>query len=138
MAFADFRPHYLKVTDQAGNELGKVRALNESDLSLLWQKHEEAMETVYQTATNGVPGSDEALGALAVAAIRIAPDLVTDIICLASGEPDWDATFAAVSTMPVGMRLEILGAVIRLTLEAEGGLEKLLGLFRLLRPRTAP
>lgn len=138
MAFADFRPHYLKVTDRAGNELGQVRALNESDLSLLWQKHEDAMELVFQSVTSEGVSPDLMVGAAAVAAIKVAPDMVTDLICLASGESDWDATFRAVSTMPVGMRLEILGAILRLTAESEGGLEKLLGLFRLLRPRTDP
>lgn len=138
MAFADFKPNFLKITDQSGKELGQVRALNEVDIGLLWQKHEEAMEMVFDAATNGVPDGEQALASAAVAAIRVAPALVTDIICLASGEPDWDATHAGVSEMPVGLRLELLGAVIRLSVEAEGGLGKLLGLFKILRPETAP
>lgn len=138
MAFADFRPHYVKVKDQAGNELGQVRALNEEDLGLLWQKHEDAMETVFAAVSAGKTAPDEMMGSAALVAIRTAPALVTDIICLASDEEDWDATYKGVSLMPVGLRLELLGQVVNLTLKAEGGLEKLSGLFAMMRPKAAP
>lgn len=138
MAFADFRPHYVKVKDQSGNELGQVRALNEEDLGLLWQKHEDAIETIFEAVTAAKSVSQDVLGAAAITAIRTAPALVTDIICLASGEDDWDATYKGVSLMPVGLRLELLGQVVNLTLKAEGGLEKLSGLFAMMRPKAAP
>lgn len=138
MAFADFRPHYVKVKDQTGNELGQVRALNEEDLSLLWQKHEDAMETVFEAVSAGKSAPDEMMGSAALVAIKTAPALVTDIICLASGEPDWDATYKGVSVMPVGMRLELLGQIVNMTLKAEGGLEKLWGLFAMMRPTAVP
>lgn len=136
MAFAAYRPHYVTVKSSSGDELGQVRALNDTDLSLLWQKHEEAMETVYQAVTKGRDDADLNLADAAMVAIRTAPDLVTDLICLASGEDDWAETFRAVSLMPFGMRLEILMTVVDLTLNSEGGLEKLFGLLNLTRPQA--
>lgn len=142
MAFADYKPFYLKITDQDGNAVGQVRALNDADLTLLWQKHEETMESVFQTLGAGAgaqPGQPvnwaEAAPAVALTVARTAPDLVSDIIALASGE-EWDAAFQGASQMPLGLRVSILSAVIQLSLGSEGGLEKLFDLVNWIR--TAP
>lgn len=142
MSFADYKPYYLKVNDQDGNAVGQVRALNDADLTLLWQKHEETMESVFQTLGAGSgaqPGQpvnwSEAAPAVALTVARTAPDLVSDIIALASGE-DWDAAFQGVSQMPLGLRVSLLTAVIQLSLGSEGGLEKLFDLVNWIR--TAP
>lgn len=136
MSFSDFQPHYMTIKDQSGKELGKVRALNDSDMSLLWQKHEEAMEQVFETVTAGTASTDVDLGAAAMVAIRTAPDMVTDIICLAEDSKDWEAAARQVSLMPLGMRIDILAAILQITIYSEGGLEKLFGLMHLTRPQT--
>lgn len=136
MSFSDFQPHYMTIKDQSGKELGKVRALNDSDLSLLWQKHEEAMEVVFKSIFSEERAGSLDIGTAAMIAIRTAPDLVTDVICLSEQTTDWEAAFDAVSMMPLGMRLSILSEVMNLTIYSEGGLEKLSGLLSLSRPQT--
>lgn len=139
MAFADFRPYYLEIKDQSGAVRGQVRALNDSDLSLLWQKHEEAMEQVFELARQSrQPDAEWDVSSIINIAARTAPDLITDVITLASGEADWAATAAGVAAMPFGLRIDLLAAVFQLTVHSEGGLEKLFGLLGLTRPATSP
>ncbi|WP_191569251.1 phage pre-tape measure protein [Paracoccus yeei] len=139
MAFADYKVEYTDVKDARGNVVGSVRPLNDVDFSLLWQKHAEAMDLLvsnFLRAKSDDAGLD--LGAVVAGAVRAAPDLVTDAICVASDEheDDWDAVFNAVSRMPIGLRIEALNAVIRTTSEAEGGVAKVLFLINATRPKA--
>lgn len=140
MAFADYTVEYTDVKDARGNVVGSVRPLNDVDFSLLWQKHAEAMDLLvsnFLRAKSEDAGLD--LGSVVAGAVRTAPDLVTDTICIASDEhqQDWDAVFSAVSRMPIGLRIEAMNAIIRTTSESEGGLVKVLFLINASRPKAA-
>ncbi|KGJ23760.1 hypothetical protein [Paracoccus sanguinis] len=131
MAFADYEYFYHDIRDSKGGVVGRVRALNDGDVSLIWQKHEEALEQVLALATGD--GAANATAKVIEIALTNFPDLVADVICLASGE-DWDRAIQGVRKMPLGLKMEALGTIIRMTLESEGGLEKLFGILELMRP----
>lgn len=138
MAFADYKPDYVEVKDASGKLVGSVRPLNDVDFILLWRKHPSAMDAVLAGLLAAVHRGKQTDLAAAMSGILFdVPDLVTDAICIASDEADngtWDHVFAAVSVMPIGLRISALNAVIQTTSEAEGGLDKVLFLIASVRP----
>lgn len=133
-----FKPNYMNITDDRGNYICKVRPINDVDFSLIFSRHEEAMDIILNAISNEHSGIDINVDGIASIAIKSAPKLITDVICLSSDEEDWDKMSESVSLMPIGLRLNIFSAIIRITLEAEGGLGKLLGLLKYLRPAEDP
>ncbi|RWR13827.1 phage pre-tape measure protein [Paenirhodobacter populi] len=140
MSFADHATEYTDVKTANGSVVGSVRPMNDVDFSLLWQKHAEAMELVVsQFFAARLEGGDLDFGSLISGAVRNVPDLITDVICVASDEhlADWDKVFASVSRMSIGLRIECLNTILRITSEAEGGLAKVLFLINASRPKAA-
>lgn len=138
MAFADFKPDYEPVLNDAGKTVGEVRPLNDVDFSLVWRKHSEAMSIVFETFMQSQSeGASIDFQAIAGTIATTVPDLLTDVICIASDETDHAAVFKAVSLMPIGLRISTLNTILRVTSEAEGGLVRVLHLIKNTRPRAA-
>lgn len=138
MAFAEYRPDYVDVLDAKGKVVGSVRALNDTDFALLWQKHRDAMEAVLAALfqRNDAAAGPDILSAISGALVEV-PDLMTDAICIASDEADngdWSKIFRAVSVMPIGLRISAMNAVIKAVSDAEGGLDKVAYLMAAARP----
>lgn len=130
MAFRDYRPLTQRITIPNTDIEATIRPLNESDVSWLFARHENDLEYIIEQILTPEGGFDAArlqadLPALIRSVLATAPALMTDIIACAGDEED---AAEAIATIPLTAKAEIIGAVLRLTLEAEGGLEKLLGL----------
>lgn len=118
-----------------------VRALNLDDILALARAHFEPMTQLFNayvldgvraagTAAKGGKGGKGAakpagVPAAVLEALTLAPALVADVIVAASDSASTPGARAIVRKLPTGVQIAAVEATIRLTLEAEGGLEKL-------------
>lgn len=129
MAFADYKPLRTKIS--FGNELqysGSIRALNVADISRIYAIFEPEIEQIFDTFVvdgefdvNLIVGNFPGLITLT---LRVAPDLITEIIVTASGEDDARET---IMSMALADQADVIGGILGITAKAEGGLGKLLG-----------
>lgn len=129
MAFADYKP--LKTEIRFGNDLqysANIRALNVADLSRIYGLFEPEIEQIYDTLL--IDGEFDAsrlaenFPSIIALTLRIAPDLITEIIVTASGEDDARET---IMSMALADQADVIGGILGITAKAEGGLGKLMG-----------
>ena len=111
-----------------------VRGLCLDDLTVLVRRHYDTVSGLFDRyvrdgASSAVDAAIEQreidaaqLRGLAFEVMDEAPEMIADVIALAAGEP---GARENAKTLPVGTQLDLIERVIRLTLEAEGGPEKL-------------
>lgn len=128
MSLKDFTPKTETITIPSGGEFA-VRGLSLDDITSLVQLHYGPLAALFdkyiaEGVANAVTdsASDENVTAVVMDLARQAPRLIADVICHAADERDAQAS---VSLLPIGVQVATIEAVLRLTLEAEGGLEKL-------------
>lgn len=125
-------------TDEVEFPGGKfaVRGLSLEDFTVLLRKHYEPMESIFNkyvteaaieavdAATNGENkiGLDDVRGVI-LEALEVAPALIGDVIARAADEAE-NPHMARL--LPAGVQIDAIGKIVTLTLEAEGGLEKLI------------
>lgn len=111
-----------------------VRGLSLEDFTILLRSHydtleqlfdqyltEAALEQVDKDATDGALGLGDMKGIL-MEALSKAPALVGDVIARAADEPE---NGHRARLLPIGTQIEAVQKIVTLTLEAEGGMEKL-------------
>lgn len=110
-----------------------VRGLSPEDIGVLLAAHYEALanlfdtyvtESAIQSLGNDVSRGQLNLGNVGEVIGRVmatAPTLIADVIARAAGEED----SRVVRLLPLTVQIDAVEKIIRLTLEAEGGLEKL-------------
>lgn len=101
-----------------------LRGLGLDDLVKLVRKHGAQMRPLFAelTSKQTLDLADPSIDAVGMKLLDTAPDLMADVIAFSAGEPD---SAAQAKMLPVGVQIEALEKVFRLTLEAEGGVEKL-------------
>lgn len=134
MGLRDYVPATAKI-DLPGGDHFVVRGLALNDISVLLRNHYAAAQDLFDkyigqaslaVAKQTLPdaGFDEPdNGALIRKALEIAPNMIAESVALAADEPE---LVAQVRTLPLLTQVEAVEAVVRLTLEAEGGMEKLI------------
>ena len=117
------RTFYKAFTDHRGREIGRVRGLTPCDMDWLFQAHEDSAEAVYESwsaqSESGVPG-------LILAAVQDFPEMVADIIALASDSPDFAREREVVAGLPARVRRSALAHIMSMTFGSEGGLDDVL------------
>jgi len=135
MSIADYKPQTAEVAFKGGSFL--VRGLALEDVSVLLRSHLpdlNALVTLFQSnARDDVAVTS--MAQYAIALVKEAPGLVSNLIALAADEPDNVAAFRKLS-MPIQLRaIETIG---RLTFEESGGpknfFESLINLVRSVSP----
>lgn len=117
-----------------------VRALAFEDFTILIQTHYAPMAALFDRYIGeaSLVAMDKATGgaldlvdmrSVVLEALETAPALLGDLIARASDEPD--LAYLA-RTLPLGVQIEAVGRIVALTLEAEGGMEKLMGTINML------
>ena len=112
-----------------------VRGLALEDISVLMQSHYDSMSALFdqyvgEAALRKVDqdtGGHLDLGnvqGVALEALKIAPALLGDTIARAADEHE-NPHYARL--LPIGVQIDAIGKIVNLTLEAEGGMEKLVG-----------
>ncbi len=111
-----------------------VRGLALEDFTILLRSHYEPMAALFEQYVNeaalekvdaDVSGGVLNLGdmkGVALKGLEMAPALIGDVIARAADETD---NPHVARLLPVGTQIEAIGKIVTLTLEAEGGLEKL-------------
>lgn len=133
MGLKDFTPATETVAYPDGNFA--VRGLSLEDLTVLVRAHYKPLSELFDryvgeaaaAAADEVSGGQLKLGDVSDVVLEVletAPGLLADVISRAAGEPD-QAHMARM--LPTSTQIDAIEKVIRLTLEAEGGLEKLVG-----------
>jgi hypothetical protein len=133
---------FIPVTDDVTYPGGKfaVRGLSLEDFTILIRSHYPPMLALFEKYVSeaGMERLDVEVGgglnlgdmkAVVLDALDTAPALIGDVIACASGETE-NAHIAR--TLPMGVQIDAIGKIVTLTLEAEGGMEKLLGTINLL------
>lgn len=130
MAVADYKP--LKTEIRFGNDLqysANIRALNPTDISRIYGLFEPEIEQIYDTLViDGefdVSRLVENFPSVIALTLRVAPDLITEIIVTSSGEDDARET---IMSMALADQADVIGGILGITAKAEGGLGKLMGL----------
>ncbi len=131
-------PSYSPATEQIDLPNGEsfvVRGLSLEDITVLLRTHYDTAAALFdkyvgeaaQTAADAaLPEADFGLGdmrSVVLDALQAAPGMIADVIARAADAPD-DAPH--VRRFPLGVQVAAVEAVIRLTLEAEGGMGKLI------------
>lgn len=117
-----------------------VRALAFDDIAALVQDHytplaalfdryvgEAGMVAMERSLGDALPLSD--MKGVALEALNTTPKLIGDAIARAAGEPE---NMHITRLLPMAVQIEALGKIVRMTLEAEGGMEKLMVTLNLL------
>ncbi len=133
MSLTAFEPK-TEIVELPGGGSFAVRGLSLEDFTVLLRAHyepistlfdryvaESAAEAVDQKETGGVMGLGDVRGVV-LEALEHAPGLIGDVIARAAGETE---NPHRARLLPMGVQIDAIEKVIRLTLEAEGGLEKL-------------
>lgn len=103
----------------------KVRGLSVPHISMLIRSHREILADYYMQAQAGVlPADTETLVA---DALQKSDTLIARVIACGLGEPE---RVVEAASLPGGVQIEILDAIIRLTVETEGGVGKLIEIVR--------
>ncbi len=133
MSLTAFEPK-TEIVELPGGGSFAVRGLSLEDFTVLLRAHyepistlfdryvaESAAEAVDQKETGGVMGLGDVRGVV-LEALEHAPGLIGDVIARAAGETE---NPHRARLLPMGVQIDAIEKVIRLTLDAEGGLEKL-------------
>lgn len=110
-----------------------VRGLSLEDIAILLREHYEPIKALFDEYVGeaSVQGVSVATGELAdiddleevmLNSLQIAPALMADVIARAADEPK---LVSVIRRLPAGTQIEALEKILKLTLSAEGGLEKL-------------
>lgn len=132
MSFAAYRRPQKSVEATKGLGIGdiQIRPLNEGDISVIYAVHAAGIETVFrslmadETKPTAAMAGDNAAAISFV--IRDIPTLAVDIIAAATGFDNPDER-AGIASLPFSVKVDILKEIVAFSLEAEGGLEKLIG-----------
>lgn len=129
MALSDYAPKSETVTFPGGEFT--VRGLSLQDLTVLLRTHYATANALFDRyigesamAAATAKSPEIATGdprEVVLEALEVAPGMISDVVARAADEPD---KAALVARLPLGVQVEAIEAVVRLTLEAEGGLEK--------------
>ena len=131
MGLADYAPRTESVEVAPGLTLD-LRGLSVADVTALVRDHRPVLEALFERVVDAQDGaSDATLLSIVLDLSQTAPALVGDVIALAAGEPGQGAQAAR---LPVTSQVEALKRIGDLTLKAEGGLEKLMGLWAMVAP----
>jgi hypothetical protein len=117
-----------------------VRGLALEDFAVLMRDHHAPMAALFDRyvgeaslerldAESGAGLGLADMGSVILEAFEYAPALIGDVIARATGETE-NPHMARL--LPVGVQINAVGEIVRLTLEAEGGLEKLVGTISML------
>lgn len=133
MGLRDYAPA-VETIDLPNGDSFVVRGLSLNDITALVRDHYDMAAALFDkyVAAASSEAVDTAIGIkdgnhvrdAVLDALKAAPGLLSDTIAHAADEPDMAGN---VARLPLGVQIEAVEAVIRLTLEAEGGLEKLIG-----------
>ena len=134
MGLKGFNPASAEIAIPNGGTL-TVRGLALEDLAVLVRKFYDPLNTLFdkyigeasafqvdQKFTKGELGLGDFKG-IVLDALEKAPALITEALALATDDFE---NVALYRLLPVGTRIEAIERVVTLTLEAEGGLEKLM------------
>jgi len=106
-----------------GNDDLVVRGLGADSIIFLVRHHSETLENLYGGVTEGTIDTDNP-EALALALANQSPNLIAMIIACGVGEPEqWETA----GKLPFSIQIDALIKIGRLSLSAEGGLEKMMG-----------
>lgn len=133
---------FIPATDDVTYPGGKfaVRGLSLEDFTVLIRSHYPPMVSLFEKYIGeaGMERLDVAVGGglklgdmegVVLDALDTAPALIGDVIARASGETE---NPHIARTLPMGVQIDAIGKIVKLTLEAEGGMEKLMGTINLL------
>lgn len=134
MGLKDYAPA-TQTIQLPGDDTFVVRGLALQDITVLLRSHYDTAARLFdkyvgeaaQTAADAaVPEAKFGPGnmkAVILDALQAAPSMLSDVIAVAADEPELGPQ---VARLPLGVQVEAIEAIIRLTLEAEGGMEKLI------------
>lgn len=97
-----------------------VRGLTPADVSVLIYNHHDALSDLFNRLLGREGNSADSLGS---ALIAESPQIVAEIIALASGENDADAVSLAMQ-LPVSIQVEALEKIGKLTFRSEDDVKK--------------
>lgn len=133
MAKFTLKKALIKVTEDEGNAFA-VRGLSPNDIAQLLSLHKPVMEEVfnqYAVKANLENMTEDGVATLAAEAamsmVEQVPALVAHLICLAADDIDELEEYAR---LPIGVQLEAVTEIGRLTFEMAGGAKKLLDLVK--------
>lgn len=127
MSLADFTPatDEVKVSDSVSFA---VRGLSFDDIATLVRSHYEPLSNLFdEYIAEGVAAAvteseGEELSQAVMGVMKQAPGLIADVIALAADEPD---LIDKIKKLPIGVQIDAIQKTLTLTLQAEGGLGKL-------------
>lgn len=133
MGLKDFKPATETISFPGGDFA--VRGLGLVDLTVLLRSHYDTASALFdkyvsaaaQTAADAAMpdvgfGQGDVKGVI-LGVLETAPQMISDAVALAADEPDMAPL---VAKLPLISQIAAVEAVVRLTLEAEGGMEKLI------------
>ena len=133
MAKFTLKKALIKVTEDEGNAF-EVRGLAPKDISQLMSLHKPVMEEIfnqYAAKANMGEMTEDGVATLAAEAavnmVEQVPGLVAHLICLAADDTEELEEYAR---LPIGVQLEAVTEIGRLTFEMAGGAKKLLDLVK--------
>lgn len=143
MAKFTLKKSLVKVTDKEGNAF-EVRGLSPNDIKQLLDVHKPIMDQLFRrfadrdaTALTSEEIADSA-SQVAMSMLEQAPALVAHLIALAADDTE---NFDDYTLLPVGVQVDAVTEIGRLTFETAGGSKKLLDLVKgllLASPRSNP
>lgn len=108
-----------------GNEPLVVRGFSLPDILLLIHRHKGMVEELFGRVASGELKSDTVEQTIMAVVGEFSP-VVGQVIASAAGEPDqWETAMR----LPLGVQVEALDKIITLTFEANGGVEKFMGII---------
>lgn len=108
-----------------GNDPLVVRGFSLPDILLVVHRHRGMVEELFTRVASGELRAETAEETIVSVIGEFAP-VVGQVIASASGEPDeWETAMR----LPLGVQVDALDKIIRLTFEANGGLEKFMGII---------
>lgn len=103
-----------------------LRGLSTNDIAALVQEYHPELTALFGLFQDGQPGGPKLtthhVEQVGVIAMEMAPKLVSQVIAMAADEPQ---AVEQAATLPPGFQLECIEKIGKLTLEAEGGLGKI-------------
>lgn len=116
MALADFVLPTLEVPLPDGSSFA-VRGIAAQDVAILIAAHASTMETFFARFQSGEAQGQTDL-AMGMSLITEAPALMSKIIALAADEPGMESV---VGKLPIGIQLDALQKIAKISFEASGG-----------------
>lgn len=106
-----------------GGESFAVRGVSLQDTIALVRHHGPALSNLFNQITSGKDVRIDAMLSVATTLLEQAPEMVAELIALASGESTPEAV-AGAARLPLPVQLDALEKIGKLTFFAEGGLGK--------------